>query len=95
MIDTVEARPGRAAHAASLLMLAYVCLSAIEWSPLPFNIQWCDVLFPVVLGTLLSLGGDGASENTTPAVAQQPPAIELLARAEGRSPLIAPHDSDW
>lgn len=42
----VEARAGRAAVA---LLLAYICLLAVNWSSLPFNIQWGDVIFPALL----------------------------------------------
>ena len=34
---------------AGALLLVYVCLLPIHWSPLPFNLQWADVVFPLLL----------------------------------------------
>jgi hypothetical protein len=31
------------------LLLGYVCLLPIQWSPLPFNLQWADLVFPLLL----------------------------------------------
>ncbi|MEW5984324.1 MAG: O-antigen ligase family protein [Acidobacteriota bacterium] len=46
--DRTQAVPfiGRAAAA---LVLSYICLSVVFWSPLPWNMQWCDVLFAALL----------------------------------------------
>lgn len=49
MIETVDTAPTSIARAATVLLLAYICVVPIGWSPLPFNIQLADVLFPLVL----------------------------------------------
>lgn len=47
MIETAIEKPrqARADRLAVALLLAYVCLLPLSWSPLPWNIQWSDVLF--------------------------------------------------
>ena len=35
------------------LLLAYLCLLPVHWSPLPFNLQWADAIFPFLLAAAL------------------------------------------
>ena len=55
MSEALAARPAPVDRVAITLLLAYVCLLAVQWSPLPFNIQWADVLFPALLLCTIAL----------------------------------------
>ena len=44
---SVGVSPAR--RASEVLLLGYVCLLPIHWSPLPLNLQWADILFPFLL----------------------------------------------
>jgi hypothetical protein len=45
---SANAQPRGAIRPAEALFLLYVCILPLHWSPLPFNLQWADLLFPVL-----------------------------------------------
>lgn len=47
--ESVVMSAGRVDRVTIALLFAYICLLTVNWSTLPFNVQWVDVLFPVLL----------------------------------------------
>lgn len=56
MIETLKAGRTRAERLAIAFLLAYVCVTALTWSSLPWNIQWADVLFLALLACAVVVG---------------------------------------